>query len=54
MASGDERWREEAERVVTAAGFDLEDFSVVSAISRMASADRAWMRAASSWAWPRP
>ena len=31
MASGDERWRDEAERVVTAAGFDLEDFSVVSA-----------------------
>jgi ribosome maturation factor RimP len=31
MASGDERWRDEAARVVTAAGFDLEDFSVVSA-----------------------
>jgi ribosome maturation factor RimP len=31
MASADERWRDEAERVVTAAGFDLEDFSVVSA-----------------------
>lgn len=31
MAAGEQRWRELANRIVTAAGFDLEDFAVVNA-----------------------
>ncbi|MDQ2848287.1 MAG: ribosome maturation factor RimP [Actinomycetota bacterium] len=31
MAAGEQRWRELAARIVTDAGFDLEDFSVVNA-----------------------